>query len=122
MANLFLDVNWLIDILVRNRSKAKKLVGYNTFASPLSYHILCYVHKVKLPELKIKKSLYDVEIVDLTRGVLESAFDGPTKDLEDNVQLHSAVEAECDYFLTNDKKLLGMKFFGKMRIENEIQN
>lgn len=35
-------------------------------------------------------------------------------------QLHSAAEAECDYFLTSDKKLLAMKFFGKTRIVSTL--
>ena len=48
------------------------------------------------------------------------SLDGPTKDLEDNIQLHSAAKTEADFFLTNDKKLLKMKFFGKMRIVTTI--
>lgn len=47
------------------------------------------------------------------------ALEGPTVDFEDNTQLHSAAEAECDYFLTNDEKLLKMKFFGKTRLTNK---
>lgn len=43
-------------------------------------------------------------------------MEGPTKDLEDNIQLHSAAEAESDIFLTADKKLVDMKFFGKTQI------
>ncbi|MBU0569773.1 type II toxin-antitoxin system VapC family toxin [Patescibacteria group bacterium] len=122
MAKIFLDTNWLIDILIRDRSKAKQLTNFQTFTSPLSYHILCYTHKAKLPEVKIKKSLRDIEIVGLTRKVLDIALEGPTKDLEDNIQLHSAAEAECDYFLTNDKDLLKMKFFGKTKVVNKLES
>jgi len=46
---------------------------------------------------------------------------GPTDDFEDNVQLHSAVMGDCDYFLTMDKKLIKMKYFGKMRICGEFK-
>ena len=56
----------------------------------------------------------------LTDKILDLALEGPVDDLEDNIQLHSASEAECDVFLTNDKKLLKMKFFGKMRIVSII--
>lgn len=53
-------------------------------------------------------------IVPLTEHILNKALEGPTNDLEDNIQLHSAAEAQCDIFLTNDKKLLNLKYFGKM--------
>jgi len=51
----------------------------------------------------------------LTDKILDLALEGPVDDLEDNIQLHSASEAECDVFLTNDKRLLGIKFFGKTK-------
>lgn len=45
---------------------------------------------------------------------------GPTVDFEDNVQLHSAAEAECEIFLTEDKKLLKLGFFGKTHVVSQI--
>lgn len=32
--------------------------------------------------------------IDLTELILENSLNGPTSDLEDNIQLHSAAEAE----------------------------
>lgn len=42
------------------------------------------------------------------------------ENLEDNIQLHSAAEAECDFFLTSDDKLLKIKFFGKTEIKSGL--
>ncbi len=60
--------------------------------------------------------IQDFNVVELGQETLDIAMGGPTTDLEDNIQLHSAAEAECDYFLTNDKQILNLKFFGKTRI------
>lgn len=62
----------------------------------------------------------DFNIIDLDKDILDKALESPTKDLEDNIQLHSAAEAECDYFLTEDKGLLKMKFFGKTKIVKNL--
>lgn len=59
-------------------------------------------------------------VIPFSEDVLKKSLNGPTSDFEDNVQLHSAAEAECDYFLTNDEKLLKMKFFGKTEIRNSV--
>ncbi len=50
----------------------------------------------------------------------ERALQGPTTDVEDNIQLHSSVEAGCDLFLTHDEALLNLTFFGKMRIASRL--
>lgn len=45
---------------------------------------------------------------------------GPTEDFEDNIQLNSAVVDDCDFFLTDDKKLLKFKVYKKVKIVKEI--
>ena len=60
------------------------------------------------------------QLVDFSEKILERALNNPTPDLEDNIQLHSAVEAECDIFLTGDQRLLNLKFFGKVQILSVI--
>lgn len=120
MAKVFLDTNFFIDITIRNKEKAKSLDGHKLFLSPLSYHIVYYAYHLKVPHQEINNSLLDLEIVDLNEKILGKAMIGPTKDLEDNIQLHSAAEAECDYFLTNDRRLLKMKFFGKTEISSSL--
>lgn len=56
-----------------------------------------------------------------TNIYIDAVHRDPTSDLEDNIQLHSAAEADCDYFLTSDKKLLAMIYFGKTKIVSTLQ-
>ena len=117
MAKVFLDANYFIGLVNRAKETQTDVVDNHVCCvSILSCHILCYVNKTKIPDKALDSFLDDFIIVDLKEEILQKALHGPTSDLEDNLQLHSAAEAECDYFLTNDRKLLGMKFFGKTRI------
>ncbi|OIP87733.1 hypothetical protein CO009_00195 [Candidatus Shapirobacteria bacterium CG_4_8_14_3_um_filter_35_11] len=117
MASIFLDVNELISLIKDERNDIwGGLQKQRLVVSVLSWHIVCYLLKWKVPHDKLS-DLYDSLVsVEMKRSVVKRAMEGPTDDFEDNVQLHCAVEAECDYFLTLDKKLLSMKYFGKMVI------
>lgn len=116
MARVFLDANFYIDITKRAKEKFESLNGNLLFISPLSTHILFYARKLKVPHKDINELQAQLGIVPLTEFILAKALENPTSDLEDNIQLHSAAEADCDYFLTFDQKLLKMKFFGKTKI------
>jgi len=118
MARVYLDTNYFIDAIERqiNKNLFLSLSEHAIYVSTLSYHVFFYASKKRVPDEKIKGIEEETEIVDFGKNILEKALSGPTSDLEDNIQLHSAAEAECDYFLTLDKKLLSMKFFGKTRI------
>lgn len=116
MARVFLDTNFYIDITKRAKDKWKSLGENLLFISPISTHILFYARKLKVPDQEVNELQEQFGIVPLTKDILDKALEGPTTDLEDNIQLHSAVEAECDFFLTADAKLLALKFFGKTQI------
>lgn len=116
MANIYLDANAIVDLIIRKPLLSESLVDHTLYHSPLTIHILFYSYHIKVPSPKINKSFKKIHIVNLTRVILDKALLGPTDDLEDNIQLHSAAGANCDIFLTNDKKLLKMKFFGKIKI------
>lgn len=120
MARVFLDTNLYIDVVKRAKEKWEHLRRDLVFISPLSTHILFYTSKLEVPDQEVDDLQEQFGIVPLTKEILEVALQGPTADLEDNIQLHSAVEAECDIFLTKDQKLFKMKFFGKTRIASEI--
>ncbi len=122
MGRVFLDTNFYIDIAKRAKEKWSSLEGALLFISPLSTHILFYTRKLQVPDQSVNKLQEQFGIVPFTKHILDKALEGPTNDLEDNIQLHSAAEAECNIFLTNDKKLLSMKFFGKTRIIQELIN
>ena len=122
MARVFLNTNIYIDVTKRAKEKWGSLEGNLLFISPLSTHILFYARKLEVPDQAVNELQEQFGIVPFTKYILDKALEGPTKDLEDNIQLHSAAEAECDVFLTLDKKLLNMKFFGKTRILAELTN
>ena len=121
MASIFLDVNELVSLIKNERSDIwGELQRQRLVVSVLSWHIVCYLLKWKIPHGKLS-DLYDSLVsVEMKRSIVKRAMEGPTDDFEDNVQLHLAVEAECDYFLTLDKKLLKMKYFGKMVICDKL--
>lgn len=120
MARIFLDSNFFFDISERDVKKREMLNGNRVFVSALSYHILFYTYKHRVPHKLITKHKNRLEITDLTDKILDLSLAGPTSDLEDNIQLYSASGSDCDIFLTNDKKLLKMKFFGKTRIVSSL--
>lgn len=121
MAKVFLDTNKLVDI-VENRGEISVDVfdKHNLFISPLSVHILIYITKHKVPYGRLEEIIQELSIVDFGQGICDKSLEGPTDDFEDNVQLHSAASSECDLFLTNDKKLLDLRFFGKTKIQQEF--
>ncbi len=120
MAKIFLDTNYFIDAVHRKPEKQilESLENHIIFISPLSFHIYCYVYKIKIPDEKVYTQSEMFQMVEFSENILDKSLLGPTNDFEDNVQLHSAAEADCDVFLTGDKRLLDMKFFGKVRITN----
>ena len=119
MAKVFLDTNIFIDAIHRAPEKQilEQLVGNIIYVSILSFHIYCYSFKIKIPNEKVVLQTEKFQIVDFSGDILDKALMGPTADLEDNIQLHSAAQADCDIFLTFDEKLLKLKFFGKMEIK-----
>ena len=121
MAKVFLDANYFIALVNRApEPDAQDLDEHRGFISTLSCHILFYVNKISVPDAKMNSFIKDFNLIDLSQEILDRALKGPTTDLEDNIQLHSAAEAECDLFLTEDRKLLDLKFFGKTQIVNTL--
>lgn len=117
MDKVFLDTNYFIGFVNRTPETDVEVIhNYRTYISPLSCHILFYVNKIKVPDEKLSSFISEFNIVPFTEKILNKALTSPTADLEDNIQLHSAAEADCDLFLTNDKDLLKMTFFGKTRL------
>ncbi len=124
MATVFLDTNYFIDAIHRKPEKQilNSLRDNIVCTSCLSLHIYCYIYKIKIPDKKVSAQKEKFLLVDFSENILGKALLGPTSDFEDNVQLHSAAYADCDVFLTSDKKLLNLKFFGKTRIVKQLTN
>lgn len=122
MARIYLDANFVVETIGLRKSDTEslKLKDHDGFISPLTIHIICYAFKIKVPSDKINDFINQINIVDITEKLIGLALMGPIDDFEDNIQLHSASEAQCKYFLTHDKNLLKMKFFGKLAIVNSV--
>jgi len=117
MAKVFLDTNYFIDFAERRKdSNLTQLEDHPLFISPLSIHVLAYIYKYKLPNKKLEGFIAHFTQIPLDRNIVDKAVSGPTIDFEDNVQLHSATEGECDFFLTQDQDLLKLRYFGKTEI------
>ena len=117
MAHIYLDANCAIQLLQDNNPQlVVKLTDQQVYLSALSVHILAYVNKVKLPNPYYSHFLEHFTYIDLSTAVLTKALKGPTSDLEDNIQLQSAVMEDCDIFVTLDKKLLQLKAIGSLKI------
>src|SRR5579872_1592264 len=102
MAKVFLDANYFIDAIHRKPEKEilPSLLNHVIYTSTLSWHIYCYAFKIKVPDKRVTLQKEEFQITEFTEKILTNALVGPTSDFEDNVQLHSAAEAECDIFLT----------------------
>jgi len=121
MARIYFDTNILVDLVGEGKYGFETMVkGSEVVISVLSMHIMAYILKAKIPNKRLKVLAETMETVDFSRAIMTKALEGPTGDFEDNIQLHSAVSGDCDYFLTLDKKLLKMKYFGKMKISDKI--
>ena len=122
MEKIFLDANIVIDIVEERKNiLLEDFSNFKVYFSPLSIHILTYLYKYKIPSTKILCLKEYSIFVPFTDDITYKSLLGPTNDFEDNVQLHSAAEAQCDWFITSDRKLLEMKFFGKMQIASTLK-
>lgn len=122
MARVFVDANYFIYFVNRSpdTDDPELFHSHQLFVSALTCHILYYVNKIKVPDLATISFISDFNLINLGSKIINVSMQGPTNDMEDNIQLHSAVDADCDYFLTNDKKLLRLGYFGKTRILNSL--
>lgn len=123
MAKIFLDANYFIDLVEKRKSlDRKQFLQHELYLSPVSIQIYAYIYKIKIPSQKLEEVLDKINITSLEESEIKNSLSGPTYDFEDNLQLHSAAESECDLFLTSDKALLSLRFFGKTRITTQILN
>lgn len=120
MANIFLDTNIFFDVAGRDIKKTETLINHRVYLSPLSCHIYCYSEGVVIPDKTLISFFKNFEVVNLSEKIFGNALEGPTKDFEDNIQLHSAKKAKADYFLTSDRKLLKLGYFGKTKIISSL--
>ena len=134
--NIFLDANICLDLLDTKRStseasvawymKKKDDVSLNFFFSSdfitTFYYIL--TQKRKYDDAKVIASIdalsFEIRPFYLAHNDFVNAksdfFSNSFKDFEDLMVLNSAIRAECEMFITNDKELLGLGEFKGMRL------
>lgn len=123
MAKVFLDANYFIDLVEERRAvDVNSFLRQYLYISAISIHILTYLYKYKVPSKKLGTVLKNFSVVPSYKKLINKALIGPTSDFEDNLQLHSATQAKADYFLTSDRPLLGLKFFGETEIVSALNN
>lgn len=122
MAKVYLDTNVLIDLLERRKDfDTRPFKDQDLVISPVSIHIYIYIYKYRIPIAKLDNLKRSFIYVAIDEYIVEKSLKGPTDDFEDNVQLHSAAAADCDFFLTSDNNLLQMKFFGKTQLMKRLK-
>lgn len=122
MAKIFLDTNFFIDLVeMRKEIDPEVFKDHHLFISVLSVHILCYIFKKNIPAKKLGALLEYFNMIASDASLVQKSLIGPTKDFEDNLQLHSAAKEDCEFFLTNDKQILKLEFFGKVRIVSKME-
>lgn len=75
--------------------------------SSLSVHIAYYVLKIKANSLMHGKAMpliNSINLIPLTKLIIDNALNNFSIDFEDALQYYSALEQNCDYILTRDKK------------------
>lgn len=121
MEKVFLDTNIFIDLVENRNNELRQFTTNSTlYISVLTLNIWVYVYKHVVPNSKFDFIFETYNIVSSNGNIAQKASMGPTDDFEDNVQLHSATEENCNLFVTKDKGLLKLGYFGKMRISNHI--
>lgn len=109
MKKIFLDANILIDLITR-RVKIdgiERIDFRQLYSSTLSAHILFYVNKIKYNSPEAKKStdiLNHISLTPLTEEIVKNAYKVKYYNYEDTLQYLMALNAECNYILTRDKK------------------
>jgi len=114
MKKIYIDTNIFFDIILDRDLKnisIKKLEKYLEksciYMSVLSIHIIYYVLKIKpntQTHEKIKKLIKLINIVPLTTSITIKSIEKFTVDFEDTLQYYSALDNNCNYILTRDKK------------------
>jgi len=118
MANIFLDASVFFDIREKRTALFQRDFSNDfLFMSILTLDIYFYTFKKKMPDLTFVGLTNFVQILNFTQDLALKALEGPTKDFEDNVQLHSAIDADCNIFYTRDNGLLKLGYFGNVKIQ-----
>ena len=114
MKKVYLDTNILIDILLDRdleHISINKITPFlkqsQVYMSTLSVHITYYILKIK-PDTSMHKKpmalINRINLIPLSKEIINQSLNNFSIDFEDTLQYYSALDQNCDYILTRDKK------------------
>ena len=114
MKKVYLDTNILIDILLDRdleHISINKITPFlkqsQVYMSTLSVHITYYILKIKPNTSMHRRSMAlinRINLVPLSQEIINQSLNNFSIDFEDTLQYYSALDQNCDYILTRDKK------------------
>jgi predicted nucleic acid-binding protein len=114
MKKVYLDTNILIDILLDRdleHISINKITPFlkqsQVYMSTLSVHITYYILKIKPNTSMHRRSMAlinRINLVPLSQEIINQSLNNFSIDFEDTLEYYSALDQNCDYILTRDKK------------------
>jgi predicted nucleic acid-binding protein len=115
---IYFDVNILLDLtLQRNNSSEIEIIIkevekglLNGFVCGPTIHTLSYflskIYGIEKTKMLLLNLLSFIDIIDASKEDIQKALFTNFKDIEDAIQVQTALTFKMDYFLTSDKQLL----------------
>ena len=115
---IYFDVNILLDLtLQRNNSAEIEIIIkevekglLNGFVCGATIHTLSYflskIYGIEKTKMLLLNLLSFISIIDASKEDIQKALFTNFKDIEDAIQVQTALTFKMDYFLTSDKQLL----------------
>lgn len=115
---VYFDINVLLDLTLQrnNQSDIEKVIfavekgSFRGYVCGATIHTISYFLKKKYDIEKTKRILLNllsfVSIVDPPKEDIQKAMYSSFNDIEDAIQVQTALTFKMDYFLTSDKKLM----------------
>jgi predicted nucleic acid-binding protein len=115
---IFFDINVVLDYtLQRNNFEDMKMIiesmeqGYQRgFITSATIHTLSYFLTKEYGQQKVKAILLDllsfITVIDAPQDIINNALHANFNDIEDALQVYTALHYKMNFFLTSDKRLL----------------
>jgi hypothetical protein len=115
---IFFDINTVLDYtLQRDNFDDMKIIiesmeqGYQRgFITSATIHTLSYFLSKEYEQQKVKVILLDllsfITVIDAPQDIINNALHANFNDIEDALQVYTALHYKMNYFITSDKKLM----------------
>ena len=115
---IYFDINVLLDLtLQRSNFNEVELImneiqnGFKKgFLTGATIHTLSYFLSKRYDQKKVKELLLNllsiINVIDAAQNIINKALHANFNDIEDALQVYTALHHKMDFFLTSDKKLM----------------